>query len=295
MSAMDIKNIICAVNKTTALNSTIKEACELAKLFEAKVHPVHIIGPLKKAKLSLEQLNEQLNQEISLIFPQGDDAIEPAQIKKGRFPSELKKLTNSLDSSLILIGRQKNGWFKHFTKTRAERLVKKPLCPIWIHPHQTEVSLPKKIVCAIDFTNLRAAAMAVSIAQFCGATIDFIHVIPEEAKFSDFYISLEDAKVSVDKETHMQSIRSYFIEAFQQLSIEKVEYQIHIRFGETSDQISKLSSEQDTDLLIVGSSSHSKVQHLLMGSTLRYILKENKGDILVVPEISTYWTPPLKT
>ena len=101
-------------------------------------------------------------------------------------------------------------------------------------------------------------------------------------------MSMQDTKVNVDKETHSQTIKNYFIEALAQLNIDDTPYQIHIKFGETSDQISQLYQELTADLLIVGNSSHSKVQHLLMGSTLKYILKENKGDILVVPEIRTY-------
>jgi nucleotide-binding universal stress UspA family protein len=285
---MAIKNIICAVNKTSSLSPTIDEASELAKIFDAKVHPIHIIGPLKKSKFSQDELREQLQDQLDHIFLEDQDHIENAKVFKGRFPNELKKITQPLQSPLILIGRQKNGWFKHFTKSRAERLVKKPLCPIWIHPHKSPVLLPKSIICAIDFTDLRAASMAVSIAKNCNTQIHFVHIIPEEANFSDFYISMQDSKVNVDKETHSQTIKNYFIEALAQLDIDEIPYQIHIKFGETSDQISQLYQELNADLLIVGNSSHSKIQHLLMGSTLKYILKENKGDILVVPEISTY-------
>ena len=58
-----------------------------------------------------------------------------------------------------------------------------------------------------------------------------------------------------------------------------------LREGTASKEIIKYADETNCNLIIIGSSGHSKITELLIGSTAQKVIDNSKIPILIVPLI----------
>ena len=163
----------------------------------------------------------------------------------------------------------------------------------------------KKILYATDLSeNARFAfAYAVSLAGLYGASITFIHVLPEIPDMLDKsvigYISEERWKEI--KSQHLEEAREAIIgkrrnhlairDALNQFSEDVrqsgdgesfVTDDIIVIRGNPVEGILKYSEERNCDLIVMGTHGHGTLTDAMMGSTARRVLRRSAKPVLVI-------------
>ncbi len=163
----------------------------------------------------------------------------------------------------------------------------------------------KKILYATDLSeNARYAfAYAVSLADLYGASITFIHVLPEVPDLLDKsvigYISeerweeIKSQNVDEAREALIGKRRDHLVikDALQQFSENVKENHegnafvtddIIVERGNPVEQILKQAEEKNCDLIVMGTHGHGTLADVMMGSTARRVLRRSTKPVLVV-------------
>jgi nucleotide-binding universal stress UspA family protein len=163
----------------------------------------------------------------------------------------------------------------------------------------------KKILYATDLSeNARYAfAYAVSLADLYGASIAFIHVLPELPDLLDKnvigYISeerweeIKAQNVKEAKDAIIGKRRDHLAikDALHQFSENVKESRegegfvtddIIVVRGNPVEEILKYSAEKNCDLIVMGTHGHGTLVDAMMGSTARRVLRRSKKPVLVV-------------
>ena len=291
----NIKNIITGILSDKHFSMSVREAQKLSKVFDAKVFPVHVIETLGINPLYPRQVTDSSNTHVKefkehvlqLYNKHGVEYLEEPIIKMGLTYKELAKVASDHSDALILVGRHNEGFLHKFLTTQAERLIKLADCPVWIHPHRSMSKLPQTIVCAVDFSEAckRAIVLAINVAKSCAAKIHFVHVIPESSGYVEMEGELNFYYPNdfLERESLEESVSQILLETLGEMDFTSVDHEEHIYFGGAADRVSMLCDKVNCDLLVMGVSSHSTLEHMFMGSTVRWLLNKTQNDVLVVP------------
>ena len=292
---MRIDNIVTGVFSEHHFSMAVREAQKLATVFKAKVRPVHVIEtmglnpfyPRETEETRLDALKKFKEDVDHLYNKHGANHVEEPEVQIGRIHNELVRVANSYSNSIIVVGRHNEGVLHKFLTTEAERIIAHAETPVWIHPHRNISRLPQTIVCAMDFSDncKRAAEVAVMVAKSCAAQLYFVHVIPESSGYVDMegQLNIYYPQEEIEREEMHQNIGSVLSDTVGKLDLEGLCYEEKILFGGAADGVSRLCSEVGAELLVMGSSSHSNLEKIFMGSTMRWLLNSFDQDILVIP------------
>ena len=290
----NVSSIIVGITSKKQFSLAVREAQKLAKLFDAKIYPVHVIEPLSINSLypgsgdeTVQRVADEIQGEIHRLYPTSSESpIEPPIIAVGDTAKEISRIAHKVRPSLIVMGRHSEGDFYSFRRSHADRLVKYAQNPVWIHPDHAITNLPKRILCPVDFTDncLRAAQSAVSLAKMTQAQLDFIHVMPTPRNHSGFdgYISVHTELPQVNQDHYRRNTEIQFESLLTKLNLGDLNVATHIEYGEISDSVNTFSQENNNDLIVIGASSHSTIEKIFLGSTVRYILHDTKIDTLII-------------
>ena len=292
---MRIDNIVTGVFSEHHFSMAVRESQKLAKVFKAKVRPVHVIEtmgfnpfyPRETEDTRLEALNKFKEDVDHLYNKHGATHVEEPEVQIGRIHNELVRVANNYSNSIIVVGRHNEGVLHKFLTTEAERIIAHASTPVWVHPHRNISRLPQTIVCALDFSEncKRAAEVAVMVAKYCAAQLYFIHVIPESSGYVDMegQLNIYYPQEELEREEMHKNVSDVLSEVIGKLNLEGLCYKEKISFGGAADCVSRFCSEVDAELLVMGSSSHSNFEKIIMGSTMRWLLNSFSEDIMVVP------------
>lgn len=292
---MHVDNIITGVFSEHHFSMAVRESQKLANVFKAKVRPVHVIEtlgfnpfyPRETEESRLEALDKFKADVDHLYNKHGASHVEEPVVQIGRIHNELVRVANEHDNSLIVVGRHNEGMMHKFVTTEAERIIAHASTPVWVHPHRNISRLPQTIVCALDFSEncKRAAEVAVMVAKSCAAQLYFVHVIPESTGFVDLegQLNVYYPQEDVEREEVNKKVSEVMADMMASLDLEGLCYAEKILSGGAADGVKRLCDEVSAELLVMGSSSHSSIERLFMGSTMRWLLNNYEEDVLLVP------------
>ncbi|WDE95634.1 universal stress protein [Lentisphaera profundi] len=292
---MHIDNIVTGVFSEHHFSMAVRESQKLATVFKAKIRPVHVIETLgfnpfypRETEESRLGALEKFKKDVDHLYNKhGASHVEEPVVQIGRIHNELVAVANKHSNSLIVVGRHTEGVMHKFLTTEAERIIAHASTPVWVHPHRSISRLPQTIVCALDFSEncKRAADVAVMVAKACSAQIYFVHVIPESTGYVDLegQLNVYYPQEDVERDLIHDNVLKLMKEAVQNLDLEGLCYAEKVCSGGAADGVKRVCDEVDAELLVMGASSHSSVERLFMGSTMRWLLNDFKEDILVIP------------
>lgn len=159
-------------------------------------------------------------------------------------------------------------------------------------------SLFKKILYATDLSETagKAARYALSLAHEYGAELTVVNVIPDlveemsagmgydlaghfsQEKLNSFYTEgLEESRTAV-----IARIHTVCREAGSELENCSVQPKVVIKIGHPVEQIVKMATEGEFDLVVLGTHGHSMIDDLLLGSVARGVVKKSPMPVLTV-------------
>ena len=139
---------------------------------------------------------------------------------------------------------------------------------------------PKKILSAIDFSTFTDTIFSYSVAlcKKYDAKLFLIHVT------TDLNRLLEHNETALDVEALQKSNIRYAQERLQELAKDlPIENEIIIRQGTPADIISRLASEQRSDLVITATHGKAGFKRFLLGSVTEKLIKTLHCPLLVLP------------
>jgi len=290
-----VDNIITGVFSEHHFSMSVREAQKLAKVFKARIKPVHVIEtlgmnpfyPKEKSQAKAQALAKFTEDVERLYNKHGASHVDEPEVHMGRIHNEICEVAKKYSNSLIVMGRHKEGVMHRFLTTESEKVIAQGQSPVWVHPHRNISRLPQKIVCGLDFSTncFRAAQSAVMVAKACSAELIFVHVVPESSGYVEMegqlniYYPMEDQEREVMHESVNETLKSML----NQLEFENVKYTEKILYGGAADGVISIARDSDADLIVIGKSSHGMFERLFMGSTLRWVLNEFDRDVLIIP------------
>lgn len=138
---------------------------------------------------------------------------------------------------------------------------------------------PKKIMCAIDFSDPTSEILAYSVAlcKEFHAKLFLVHIV------DDVKTSFADSGIAIDDEMLLKQYNSKARELLDSLAKElRIAHEIIITKGNPADKIQQFAFKEEIDLVITGSHGKSGFERLLIGSVTEKLLKILHCPLLVI-------------
>jgi len=140
----------------------------------------------------------------------------------------------------------------------------------------------KHILFATDFSDCSEIACdyAVSMAKRDGAKLTLLHVISEPVDLRGFYVP----HITFDTlEKEIEEGAKKLMEAFCRTQMGDFEvYETAIISGIPCDEILTYTTENDIDLVIMGTHGRTGIDHVLFGSTAEKVVRKSSVPVLTV-------------
>ena len=138
---------------------------------------------------------------------------------------------------------------------------------------------PKKIMCAIDFSDFTSEVLVYSIAlcKKFHAKLFLVHIV------ADVNITLAHSNLVIDRELLQDEHNSEAQEFLENLVKDvTIEHEIVISVGDPADKISRLALQKNIDMVITATHGKSGIKRLLIGSVTEELIKTINCPLLVL-------------
>ncbi len=160
-----------------------------------------------------------------------------------------------------------------------ERLIRKSDKPVWV-VKPGGAPLPRRIVCAVDFSgpSRRALTNAIHLARQLDADLTILHVL--DSALSPFANTPSPA--AADLALEQQKHQAEFDDFLAGFHIEGIRVTPCLHAGSPSLEILKRVREARADLLVLGSVGRTGLPRILMGSVAEKVLRELPCSVITV-------------
>lgn len=138
---------------------------------------------------------------------------------------------------------------------------------------------PKKIMCAVDFSDFTDTILSYSIAlcKELHAKLFLVHIVIDVTTILEHNETALDAEVL--QRSHIRNAQKFLEDLVKDLTIEN---EFLISRGNPADEISRLALEQKTDMVITATHGKSGVKRFLIGSVTEKLMKTLHCPLLVL-------------
>jgi nucleotide-binding universal stress UspA family protein len=281
---MSSSTIILGVDFKDNTMNLCKEAIRYALKLKSSitlVHTVEYIPYYPSFPHNEKKVQEFFNNDMKLQLGQLESFIKlfnvevrSSVIEKGKTYEVICNVANRLDAKAIIVGVGQRYLFEEFIGSNTEKISKLAKQKVIIVNNINGDEI-KNVLCAVDFSenSLSALASATRFAAFFNAKLNILNVYNSN-------------KGELEVADHTSAISSNVISTeLEKLNGEKeLSQNIIIRKGVALDEILHTINEHDIDLLCIGSSGHSQLTHLFLGSTVAKIIRKAPCSIMVTPK-----------
>jgi len=259
---------ILTLNEPVYAKIAADNAIKLAEMYNAEISIINVIDNslFKEEEIGIQtELGQTLVDEYKHICENNGISIKNATVAIGSPVSEIIKMQEEVDASLVILGASKNKLGKI-----AEKLIKDVKCHVLIaHENTAGDELFGNILVPVDETEdaVYAGKFAASIAHRANSNLTVCHIYPHKVKEEE---SSEITKPVLD------IARSKGIQA-ESLTGE----------GKTADEILNIIYDKSFNLVVLGYSGRGKFSRFVHGSISEKIIHSATCSVFVVKSIRT--------
>ncbi|MEI7700110.1 MAG: universal stress protein [Planctomycetia bacterium] len=295
------KSILVAIDFSAFSDAALSQAIWLARQCGARLVLAHAIEDLRRAAhvTSSEARRDILSGEGDLfqkeIRSMSDQKLRDqiASIKS----SELKISSETLlgeafvevihavqqeGHDLVMTGtRGFSGWKQFFVGSTARKLIRKCPSAVWIVKAE-HAQAPKVILAPSDFSDVsrQAVLKGLWLAERSGAEFHLLHVIDSGDVRDDLLDRMPQGRLGRDEINQKATER---LEAFIASSVPaSVNVTSHLTWGYPWQEIGRIASKHNVDLISMGTVGRSGVKGVLLGNTAERVLDTCDCSILTV-------------
>jgi nucleotide-binding universal stress UspA family protein len=279
-----VQHILCAVTFSPPARSVVNWAAAFARRDNAEVRLFHAMPASNKpAPIEGEFSSERLLRKLSTMgdpLP-GRPRISVA-VTAGDAATEILRHARMVDTDIIAIGMHARDGS---VSPLIPRIAINAPCPVLVvddtapnPPPSTRVL--NQVIAAVNFlpASLAAAEYAFAFAQFAGATVTTVHVLPEH------WDGPRRVDANLDETRHLveQHFRQLLEIAVSDVSASSRGRTSLIVSGRPCLEIARVAEARSADLIVMG--IDRKTSKESFGETTRCVMQFAHRNVLLVPE-----------
>jgi nucleotide-binding universal stress UspA family protein len=138
----------------------------------------------------------------------------------------------------------------------------------------------RRVLCPVDFSEFSARALehAVRVANFFGATVHAMHVVPSLFEAIEPVLISPDAAPEGPREKASRELAD-FVEPFGEW---RVAIERSVRMGSPAHEIELMAAELPADLVVMGTHGRKGLSHLVLGSVTEKVMHRVPCPVLAV-------------
>jgi len=288
------KKILVATDFSTTADSAEKIAYQLASLFDAELHLVHVRvileDPLmaEEHQMKIEHMMSSTDEATRQAFARDRTGERGVTVKTHliRSVSAAEAITETaldLDCDLIVMGTHGRRGIKHMLLgSVAENVIRSADLPVLTVRPGTDLPAggPKKILVAHDFSERSALAVRVAgeWARAFDADPTLLHVV-EPVVYPEFYAI---NALSDDVMTRLQDRASEALDNTATEALPDLQVATRVLVGRAINTIIAEAQPKNFDLVIMGTRGLTGLEQLVLGSVAEGVLRRCPVPLLTV-------------
>lgn len=270
-----LQDILVATDFSKSSDRAIQASVLLAKKFKSRIALVHVASEenvSEKTKTLIEQsIHNKLVELKEQIFKEGV-SVSDILIESGVAFEKIIQVAQAQNVNVIVAGsgsKDKNDNFK--LGTTVEKLMRKNQIPLWVVKNE-DVKPISKITCPVDFSDAsrRALLNAITFAEKFNAELSVLHVfVPIVSTSVRISLDIEEENKNLKNEKEKE-----FDRFLNEIDFKSVKFTKNLLMGMPDVEIFKAIKQQNTDLLLMGTTGKNSLSKLLMGSITEKVTRE---------------------
>ncbi len=267
-------------------NDPVREvAVHLARAFGARITILHVLEPLPNwhpmlAQLEREHAATQMRRVAAQLEEQGV-ILDESSILVGQAADTIVRKAEEMDADLILVGTgsQGSGESHPYLGPTAEAVLQRATTPVLaIRPGEPAAHF-QNILCPVDQSpaSARGLLVAIRLAHTFGGSLTVLSVIPPASWLS---LALETGQLREAQQEHERRWQQEFELFLKASQFSGVRWRKAVRRGVPDEEIVAAAREDGADLIVMGSTGHTGLAHILMGSVTRRVIHKLPCSIL---------------
>ncbi|MBM3858237.1 MAG: universal stress protein [Verrucomicrobia bacterium] len=278
-----IEKILVATDFSEAAHDALRAALAVAGKFRSKLVLLHVIPGAVDAPLELERLQAPIREQFAdwekEILTAGL-RVDKSIIAHGTPFDRIIHWADVEDVNVIFVGSEQKSTDSPFRLgVTPERLIRKSDKPVWVVKPGSP-ALPRKILCAVDFSDpsRRALTNAIHLARQLDADLTVLHVL-DTALAAFAQTPSPAAEELARKQQERQKEFDGFLAGFH---LNGVRVTPSLRAGGPSWEILNAVRDTGCDLLVMGSVGRTGLPRILLGSVAEKVVRELPCSVITV-------------
>ena len=306
MSQFPNKSILAATDFSEYSKTALNICLGVYRCMKTKLYVLHTIEKIPQdyrhlpSGTALADMKRKLEvdaiEKIKAMIP--EDIVEKGDIipvvRFGKPFLEIIQVAKENSVDLLVIGTHgRAGVDRVILGSVAERIVRKAPCPVMVIKGRKFTGF-KRIIVPIDFSDCSRKALEYAIAT-AGAhksRLTILHVYEES--FIEPYVNAansEEEAGEIMKEIERVNETKYD-EFLKTIDLRGVEYDKLLIKGIPETEIVETATEQQADLVVMGTHGRAGLKHILIGSTAEEVVRTVHCDIIILkPENFSFSMP----
>lgn len=271
-----LQDILVATDFTESSDRAIKTSILLAKKFKSRITLMHVALEESVSDDTRVLIEQSINNKLADIkekISKDDVYVSEVISEKGVAFEKIIQVAQGKNVNLIMVGsgsKDSNDNFK--LGTTAEKLIRKNQIPVWVVKNEEVVNPVSKILCPVDFSDasLRAFLNAITIAEKFNSEISIVHVF-EPVTITSARFSVDEEEENRKRKQNKEKELNNFINNYKP---DNITCNIQLLMGDPVVEIFKAIKNNESDLLIMGTTGKTGLSKLLMGSVTEKVTRE---------------------
>jgi nucleotide-binding universal stress UspA family protein len=274
-------NLLLAIDFSPESKQTFAIIKHLEKAYDIIISLIHVIPSYWKLWFYSDAYKEEIMARLQSFREEflTEQKVKKLVIKIGNPADNILQTAISTQANLIVLGHKiQNEKTRYSSKTTIRNTIRAATQNVLICKNDRPFN---KIIVGIDrsSSSKRIIAWSLDLALRLNAKLHFLTIL-EKANFNP--LGLTERQLKKAEKKYQQEAEAVFdnllkIHDFSQIKMEKI-----IKWGPAADTILNLAEDKSYDLIIIGAKGHSKLRHVLLGSTAEKIVTFTPCSLLVV-------------
>lgn len=280
-----LQKILVPVDFHEASHRALDVAIMLSRYFLSEITVLHVAPSDKVSDETEELLSEGIRSRMNLLH----DKLKAEKVKqfemlvlKGNPVDKILHISESRDIDLMVIGEGNHTGKNPFKLgTTAEKLMLKNHVPLFVVKNEA-VAPVKKILCPVDFSepSKRALTNAIFLANRLGAQLTILNVFTPLQIFS-YRLNIDNEKENRLRRQKQEAELNGFLKKFH---FNGDSHRVKMVDGEPAEQILKEIQNENTGLLIMGTTGKTGLSRILLGSVTEKVTREMPCSFIITNE-----------
>lgn len=264
-----LKKILFPTDFGDSMDVALKSAIDIATKFESELILLHVL-PENNTNEQLKSLvSEKMEEFVSQIKEQGVDCYY--ELISGNPIDVIADTAERKRVNLVLLGASKARKLEHKLGSNSEGIIRTAPMPVWVIEKDKPLTFDT-ILCPVDFSEESKIALdnTLHLCRRFDSKLKILHVVKSHGEeYSKFNLELTGLEAETREKTDAK-----FDEFLKDVNLADVSWEKEVIFGDAAEEILKVVSSNNIDLLVMGSTGKKGLKRFLIGSVTQKVSRK---------------------